>query len=324
MGFRKRLKKTNALSKTNMTLFRVFGEYHRRAWTLGREHLASQKLSAFVTACTMGVVLSLPGLLLCLLETAESLEDEVGPSFTITAFAVPDLSFEETVQFSEEWAKDERIQKIEVVGKAKAFDEFKESLGLTDRSNHLGNPFPHVVFFTLAGHRVEVKDATDLKAKIENNPSISNVVSDALWLNQSRNAVKLLKIFILVLSVLLLLGAILVITQSTGSLVSRRQQEIRIQELIGATTNHIRRPFLYSGTMLGLGAGFTALLVIYVVLLLIETPLLQLASSSDLETLSIYPGSKTILGILALSSLSGWAGSWIGSTLGIKRTKSDI
>ena len=324
MIFRKRIKKTNTLTSKDMQVLRVFRDQHRRAWRLGKEHLINHKLSSLFTAITMGIVFSLPGLFFCLLEKTEILHDKAGPSFTVTAFATHELPFEKTVQFSEEWAQDKRIQKIEVVGKDKAFEEFKDGIGLTGQDNHLGNPFPHVVFFTLRGDQIKTREAMSLQSEMESNPSIGSVISDVVWINQSRYAVRLITTCALVLGCLLVIGAILVVSQSTSSLVSRRGQEIRIQELIGATTDHIRRPFLYSGTILGLGAGLVALLMINFVLIIIDAPVSQLASSSNLKIPSIYPGSKTFVSVLALATLSGWAGSWIGSTLGIKKTKSEM
>ena len=324
MALKKKTKKTNVRTRTELKVFEVFRYKHARAWQQGKEHLIANRLACLFTSATMGIVLGLPGLLFCFLEKTETFNDKTGPSYTITAFAVPELSLEDTVRFSEQWANDQRIERIEVVGKTKAFKEFKDNLGITARNNHLVNPFPNVVFFTLPGHKVGINEATDFHARLEKSAQISSVVSDIAWIRQSGNAMQFLKTSVLVLSILILTGAILVITQSTSYLVLRRQQEIRVQELIGATTNHIRLPFLYSGTMLGLGAGFIALIVIYAVLLAIGTPLSQLAASSNLNIPAIYPESKTILIVLGLSTLSGWTGACIGSTLGIKKTKSSL
>ena len=110
MTFKKKPKKANALTRTDLKVFEVFRTQHTRAWKQGREHLIDHSLSSLFAAATMGLVLSLPRLLFCFLEKSETFNDKVGPSYTITAFTNPELSLEEARQFQKAYRL--RIQPI--------------------------------------------------------------------------------------------------------------------------------------------------------------------------------------------------------------------
>ncbi|WP_309296858.1 cell division protein FtsX, partial [Enterobacter hormaechei] len=65
-----------------------------------------------------------------------------------------------------------------------------------------------------------------------------------------------------VLSVLLGVGAALVVGNTVRLDIQARREEIGVLQLLGASDGFIRRPFLYLGAWYGLGAGAVALALI--------------------------------------------------------------
>ena len=68
MALKKKTKKTNVRTRTELKVFEVFRSKHARAWQQGKEHLIANSLACLFTSATMGIVLGLPGLLFCFLE----------------------------------------------------------------------------------------------------------------------------------------------------------------------------------------------------------------------------------------------------------------
>jgi cell division transport system permease protein len=90
-----------------------------------------------------------------------------------------------------------------------------------------------------------------------------------------------------------------------------RQDEVYISKLVGATHTFIQRPFLYTGFWLGFIAGFSAWLIVTVMLLILETPVEKLSAlySGSFELLFLSFGEFILL--LMMTSVLAVLGSWI-------------
>jgi len=67
---------------------------------------------------------------------------------------------------------------------------------------------------------------------------------------------------LVVLAILLSIVVITVVFNATRLQVLSHRAEIRVIRLLGATNPYIRRPYYYTGTLLGLIAGLVALVIV--------------------------------------------------------------
>jgi cell division transport system permease protein len=79
--------------------------------------------------------------------------------------------------------------------------------------------------------------------------------------------------------------------------------EIELSQLIGATKNFIRRPFLYAGALYGLIGGIFALLITFAVIFLFNQSLAPLAAEYQTNFSLTYPNFLTCI-ITSLLSLA--------------------
>ena len=90
-----------------------------------------------------------------------------------------------------------------------------------------------------------------------------------------------------------------------------RRDEVYISKLVGATLSFIQRPFLYCGFWLGFIAGFSAWLIITVMLLIVESPVEKLStlynSSFELQFLGFFEFLLLLLLASGLAVLGSWA-----------------
>ncbi len=93
--------------------------------------------------------------------------------------------------------------------------------------------------------------------------------------------------------------------------IASRKDEIEITQLMGATNQYIRRPFLYEGIWYGFFGGIFSLLIVHFSLLFLVSPVHELAQLYDSEFVISGVGFVIVLKILAASSLLGLVGAWI-------------
>jgi cell division transport system permease protein len=89
--------------------------------------------------------------------------------------------------------------------------------------------------------------------------------------------------------------------------------EIEVSQLLGASDHFIRRPFLYYGTLLALGGGLVASMLVAVAAFSLRSPLTELAQlyglSPSLQPLSLRDSA------MLLGSAAGLG--WLGAVLSL-------
>jgi cell division transport system permease protein len=109
--------------------------------------------------------------------------------------------------------------------------------------------------------------------------------------------------------VLLGLAVAIVVGNTIRLEINNRSVEIEVTKLVGGTDAFIRRPFLYLGLSYGLAGAVVALLVVALGLLLLASPVRDLAtlygSTFRLTGLSLAESGILLLG----GAFLGWAGA---------------
>jgi cell division transport system permease protein len=100
--------------------------------------------------------------------------------------------------------------------------------------------------------------------------------------------------------------------------VEERRDEIRVSKLIGASDAYVARPFLYTGTFLGLAGGLlAALLLLIVVAVLTSTAQTLFALYGSSATLP--PFATLGLALTPLGGALGWTSAFVASRRAISR-----
>ena len=117
-------------------------------------------------------------------------------------------------------------------------------------------------FFLLQGkHRgwtvkgIEPSNSPYEYSKHSLNLDVENIFFDAGWVKKLRSILYLLKIGLIFLGIILITILIVVIGNTIRLQTLTHKDEIEVSKLIGATDSFIKRPFIYSGLIYGLGGG---------------------------------------------------------------------
>ena len=118
-------------------------------------------------------------------------------------------------------------------------------------------------------------------------------------------------------ALMMMLGAALVfiVGNTLRVTVQKRQEEIKILKLVGATDPYIARPFLYSGMLIGLGGAICCVLLVNLFLLSVSSVLGHVLSLYHVDSV----GLGLSLGEIGYLILSAIFLGWIGAFISIKQ-----
>ena len=136
---------------------------------------------------------------------------------------------------------------------------------------------------------------------------------DTAWVKRLRSILELVLRVVDIVTVLLGFGVIIVIGNTIRLEINNRQDEIEVIKLVGGSNGYVRRPFLYSGFWYGFGGGIVAILTIWGVLGLVNSPARALAELYDSSYRLIGLNFMEILMLLGTGGLLGWAGAAIAT-----------
>ena len=191
-------------------------------------------------------------------------------------------------------------------------DEFKQNSGFGEALNALDhNPLPNVIEVLPKDALDSRKSADALMAEFHQMTQVDFVQVDMQWVERLQAIMRLASRSVTVVAILLGF-AVTFITGNTIRLeLHNRQDEVFISKLVGATNAFIQRPFLYTGFWLGFIAGFSAWLIITMMLLIMETPVEKLSalynSTFQLQYLSFSEFILLLMMASGLAVLGSWA-----------------
>ncbi len=278
--------------------------------SLGR--LTRNPLSTLMTSAVIGIALALPTGLYLLLNNVQTLSGSWDGAATISLFMTQKSTEQQARQLSAKLSVDESIQSIQLINRHQALAEFKRLSGFSSALDALDqNPLPQVLIIepTAAHSGPELAEA--LLSQLKALPLVESAQLDLKWVKRFHAITEIAQRAVLVLASLLGIAVLLIIGNTIRLEILNRHAEIEITKLIGGTNAFIRRPFLYNGLWYGVFGGIISWLMITISLLLLDTPIEQLAGlySSQFSLTGLNMGSLLLL--LLVSGLLGLCGSWI-------------
>lgn len=224
-----------------------------------REHKGVQLATLVVLTATFTVVVSVVSLTLNFGNVLQSWGDSV----QVTAYLKDGLAEREISSVGEAIQAMKEFRDVEFVDKEQAKTKFVEQMtgfaaGLTADAG-MENPFPASYQLSLVEKR-DVAELSALAQKIQELPGVEDVSYGQDWIKNYEALVNTFQWSSWGLSVILILGSLLVVSNSIRASIDRRREEVEILKLVGATNGSIRRPFVYEGAFMGVTAATLSLI----------------------------------------------------------------
>jgi cell division transport system permease protein len=284
-------------------------ESHRASLVDSLRRLGKQPVGSFFTCLVMAVALSLPMGLALLLDNVERLGGTWQRAAQISLFLQIDASEAEGQALREQIAEMDDVAEAEWISREQALDEFQQQSGLGEALKELpDNPLPGVVLVT--PQEIDKTTLEALRLRLAELPKVQQAQLDLLWVERLTAILKLGERFVFGLTLLLVMALLLVIGNTIRLHIENRRTEIEVIKLVGGTDSYVRRPFLYMGTLYGLGAGVLAWLVLAFGLSWLNDAVVDLAglygSDFALAGVPVEDGLSLVLGAVLLGYIGAW------------------
>jgi len=289
---------------------------HSVVFSLGRAW--RKPWATLLTVVVMALALALPLGLSIALDNLKHFTGSVQQSRDINLFLKTELDAAAVQALADELRAREDVAAVQLRTPAEGLAELRDNAGLGEAIDALdANPLPSLLVLTPARQA----DDARLARALESLPQADLVQHDALWRTRLDAWLAFGARLVQVLSVLLGLGAVLVVGNTVRLDIQARREEIGVLQLLGASDGFIRRPFLYLGAWYGLGAGLVALGLLAAAGAALAAPLARLsqsyASPFVLKGLDLLHSSVVLLAIV----LAGWLGAWLVTGHFLRQTR---
>jgi cell division transport system permease protein len=231
---------------------------------LARESVAGfsrRRLTTGVTILIMGSALLVLALFVLVALNLGMMLERARAGVDLRVFLVEGLDAERQAALHLPFVTIPGVQTARFISKEHALAELQAELG--EEAGVLDilpeNPLPASYHLELeAGHR-DPDAVARIAAELRRWPEVEDVVFSQAWIEALETWTELFRWGSLIVSLLVLIAAVFVISNTVRLTMASSRRVIEIQMLVGATDWFIRTPYLVEGMLHGLLAGLVAM-----------------------------------------------------------------
>lgn len=283
---------------------------------LQRSH--ASMLSTLMMFLVIGVTLILPSISFLVVQNLKSISETIQHESQISIFLKKDISVDAKNKIEKDLKSRIEINNYHYVRKEEAWPKLQKSMGFNESNNGLSeNPLPDAFF--ISPNTVNPNQIVILKSSLDRLEGVDQVVVDTGWVKKLNSVLHLANKAIFLASILLASMLIVVIGNTIRLQMTSHHEEIELSKLIGATNQFIRRPFLYSGFIYGLGGGLTAALSLKLIVIFLNQTVVEVEALYGAQFIIVDLTLVQYLSIVGSSILIAVAASFISINQSIKK-----
>lgn len=292
---------------------------HKLAFALVTTRMRRAPLAWLMMVAVIGVTLSLPAMLYVALENLQKLGGGFQTAPQISLFMSLGAPQDQIGEIDGMLAKHEGIASYRFVARDEAWKTLQENTGLAEIAGGLEqNPLPDA--FVIETRSADPATLETMQKEMQQWPGVEHAQLDAAWVKRLHSLLELGNKLVLVIALLLGFALLIITGNSIRLQIATQREEIELSRLIGATDRFIRRPFLYAGTMYGIGGGLAALLILYATAWLFNASVAEIAALYASDFSLVLPLADLAMMLIGGSAVLGW----IASYLAVNRALADI
>ena len=285
---------------------------------LGR--LARAPLATILTLLVIALALALPAALGLLVTNAEVATGGFSQAVDMSVY----LKSGETVQQAQRLAHRVRtmpgVAKVTVISAAQGLRDFRKYSGFGAALDALtSNPLPNVLRIVPRAEASSAADLDRLRRDIGAWPEVQVVQLDAQWVLRFNAMLGVLRRLVLTAAVLFGAGVLAVIGNTIRLEILNRHAEIEVTKLVGGSNAFVRRPFLYTGMLYGLGGALLAWLILEAVVIGLTGPVARLAQLYGSGFIPQGLAARQCAVLFGGGMALGWLGAWISAHRHLRR-----
>ncbi len=214
------------------------------------------------TIFSITLVLLMLGMLGLILVHAKNLSNYVKENIVLNIIVDEGAKEAEILQFQKDLNSNVAIKNTQYVNKEIAAKNLTQDLG-EDFVNFLGyNPLLSTIDVYLKADYANNKSIDTLKAEIGKNPVVKEVIYQSSLIDMVNQNINTIGLIILAFAAILLVISIALINNTIRLAIYSQRFLIKSMQLVGATKNFIRKPFILVAVLHGLIAAIIAVILL--------------------------------------------------------------
>jgi cell division transport system permease protein len=292
----------------------VAGARHMQALLGSVGRLSRNLFATTLTLLVIGLALALPMALQLFVANAQAATGDFANAIDMSVYFKTDVPLAKAEQLAADARQRPEVQQVTVIPADKALEEFKTYSGFGTALEALkDNPLPHVLHVRPRADSDSPQALDSLRHYFSAWPEVDIVQVDSEWVLRFNAILEVLRRLLLIAAVLLGAGVLAVIGNTIRLEILNRRAEIEVTKLVGGTNRFVRRPFLYTGVLYGLGGAVLAWLIVEGAVAILGQPVATLAQLYGSHFSLQGPSDSDIGILLAVGTALGWLGAWISA-----------
>jgi cell division transport system permease protein len=276
--------------------------------------LSRNLFATTLTLLVIGLALALPMALQLFVANAQAATGDFANAIDMSVYFKTDVPLAKAEQLAAAARQRPEVGQVTVIPADQALEEFKTYSGFGTALEALkDNPLPHVLHVRPRAAADSPEALDSLRHYFAAWPEVDIVQVDSEWVLRFNAILEVLRRLLLIAAVLLGAGVLAVIGNTIRLEILNRRAEIEVTKLVGGTNRFVRRPFLYTGVLYGLGGAVLAWLIVEGAVAILGQPVATLAQLYGSHFSLRGPSDSDIGILLAVGTVLGWLGAWISA-----------
>lgn len=214
------------------------------------------------TIFSIALVLLMLGMLGLILVHAKNLSNYVKENIVLNIIVDEGAKETDILAFQKELNSNKAVKQTQYVNKEVAQHNLTKDLG-EDFVNFLGyNPLLSTIDVYLKAEYANNQSIDSLKVNLEKNPIVKEVIYQSSLIDMVNKNINTIGLIVLGFAAILLVIAIALINNTIRLAIFSQRFLIKSMQLVGATKNFIRKPFILVAILHGLIASFIAIIIL--------------------------------------------------------------
>jgi len=276
--------------------------------------LARNPFATALTLLVIGLALALPLALSLFVANAQAATGEFANAVDLSVYFKTDVPLAKAEQLAADARQRAQIAAVTLIPADKALQEFRTYSGFGAALEALkDNPLPHVLHVRPRPEASSPASLESLRRYFTAWPEVDIVQIDSEWVMRFNAILEVLRRLLVIAAALLGAGVLAVIGNTIRLEILNRRAEIEVTKLVGGSNGFVRRPFLYTGVLYGLGGAVLAWLIVEAAVAILGEPVATLAQLYGSRYSLQGPSGDDIGIVLAAGVVLGWLGAWISA-----------
>jgi cell division transport system permease protein len=294
---------------------RGYLSHHAQALVGASGRLARAPFATVLTVLVIGLALALPLALALLLSNAVTATGGFTGVVDVSVYFKPDVALSKVQQLAQSLGVRPGVAAVQVISAEEGLKDFRQYSGFGAALNALGNnPLPNVLHVHPTLEASTPADLAALRHYLSAWPEVDLVQLDSEWVLRFNAILLLLRRVVGIAAILIGVGVLAVVGNTIRLEIQGRRPEIEVVRLVGGSTGYVRRPFLYTGMLYGLGGAVLAAALVGIAVEVLRGPVATLAQLYGSHYALNGPDWQA-LGVVFVAGLGlGWSGAWLAAT----------